>query len=130
MHGYYLDTSAIVKRYLQEQGTEVMDRLLDGTAPDNRFYTSWLSILELTSAILRLANGGQLTLADVVLPAAQWAEEEGTMTNLEGRVIRRRRAFDPPRASAPTWLSFASWPGPWGGKIVSPSPTPRRSSMS
>ncbi len=35
-------------------------------------------------------------LADVVLPAAQWAEEEGTTTNLEGRVLRRRRAFDPP----------------------------------
>ncbi len=35
-------------------------------------------------------------LADVVLPSAQWAEEEGTMTNLEGRVIRRRRACDPP----------------------------------
>ena len=35
-------------------------------------------------------------LADVVLPAAQWAEEEGTMTNLEGRVIMRNRAYDPP----------------------------------
>jgi assimilatory nitrate reductase catalytic subunit len=35
-------------------------------------------------------------LADVVLPSAQWAEEEGTMTNLEGRVIRRRRVFSPP----------------------------------
>ena len=35
-------------------------------------------------------------LADVVLPTAQWAEEEGTMTNLEGRVIRRRRALPPP----------------------------------
>ncbi|HVH10973.1 MAG TPA: molybdopterin oxidoreductase family protein, partial [Gemmatimonadales bacterium] len=35
-------------------------------------------------------------LADVVLPAAQWAEEEGTMTNLEGRVILRRRALAPP----------------------------------
>ncbi len=35
-------------------------------------------------------------LADVVLPTAQWAEEEGTMTNLEGRVILRKRAFDPP----------------------------------
>ncbi len=28
--------------------------------------------------------------AHVVLPVYQWAEEEGTMTNLEGRVIRRR----------------------------------------
>lgn len=35
-------------------------------------------------------------LADVVLPVPQWAEEEGTMTNLEGRVIRRRRALTPP----------------------------------
>lgn len=35
-------------------------------------------------------------LADVVLPVPQWAEEEGTMTSLEGRVIRRRRALAPP----------------------------------
>jgi assimilatory nitrate reductase catalytic subunit len=35
--------------------------------------------------------------ADVVLPSAQWAEEEGTMTNLEGRVILRRRAMPPPK---------------------------------
>ena len=35
-------------------------------------------------------------LADVVLPTAQWAEEDGTTTNLEGRVIRRRRACLPP----------------------------------
>ena len=35
-------------------------------------------------------------LADVVLPSAQWAEEEGTMTNLEGRVIMRKRAYEPP----------------------------------
>ena len=34
--------------------------------------------------------------ADVVLPSAQWAEEEGTVTNLEGRVIYRRRAVEPP----------------------------------
>jgi len=35
-------------------------------------------------------------LADVVLPTAQWAEEGGTMTNLEGRVILRRSAIEPP----------------------------------
>jgi assimilatory nitrate reductase catalytic subunit len=35
-------------------------------------------------------------LADVVLPTTQWAEEEGTMTNLEGRVLLRRRAVAPP----------------------------------
>jgi len=35
-------------------------------------------------------------LADVVLPTTQWAEEEGTMTNLEGRVLRRKCALPPP----------------------------------
>ena len=35
-------------------------------------------------------------LAHVVLPILQWAEEEGTMTNLEGRVILRRKAMEPP----------------------------------
>ena len=35
-------------------------------------------------------------LADVVLPTAQWAEEDGTMTNLEGRVLRRRALREPP----------------------------------
>ena len=35
-------------------------------------------------------------VADVVLPVTQWAEETGTMTNLEGRVILREQAVDPP----------------------------------
>jgi assimilatory nitrate reductase catalytic subunit len=35
-------------------------------------------------------------LADIVLPTAEWAEEEGTMTNVEGRVIRRKMALPPP----------------------------------
>ncbi|MER6667585.1 molybdopterin dinucleotide binding domain-containing protein, partial [Amycolatopsis japonica] len=35
-------------------------------------------------------------MADVVLPVTQWAEEDGTMTNLEGRILLRRKAIDPP----------------------------------
>jgi assimilatory nitrate reductase catalytic subunit len=34
--------------------------------------------------------------ADVVLPVAQWAEEDGTTTDLQGRVLLRRRALAPP----------------------------------
>ncbi|MDX6739960.1 molybdopterin oxidoreductase family protein [Actinocorallia sp. A-T 12471] len=34
--------------------------------------------------------------ADVVLPVARWAEVSGTATNLEGLVLRRRRAVAPP----------------------------------
>ncbi|GAA3681406.1 molybdopterin oxidoreductase family protein [Arthrobacter ginkgonis] len=43
--------------------------------------------------------------ADVVLPVLQWAEEEGTMTNLEGRILRRRRAVTPPPgARSELWI--------------------------
>ncbi|MEU8357462.1 molybdopterin-dependent oxidoreductase [Nonomuraea sp. NPDC048882] len=35
-------------------------------------------------------------LADVVFPVTQWAEEGGTMTNLEGRVLLRQKAVAPP----------------------------------
>ncbi|WP_211881139.1 molybdopterin oxidoreductase family protein [Pseudarthrobacter albicanus] len=43
--------------------------------------------------------------ADLVLPVLQWAEEEGTLTNLEGRVLRRRRALaPPPGARSELWI--------------------------
>lgn len=35
-------------------------------------------------------------LAHVVLPVKQWAEEEGTVTNLEGRVLLRRKTSEAP----------------------------------
>jgi assimilatory nitrate reductase catalytic subunit len=43
--------------------------------------------------------------ADLILPVLQWAEEEGTLTNLEGRVLRRRRALAPPAgARSELWI--------------------------
>ncbi|MBM7649077.1 assimilatory nitrate reductase catalytic subunit [Bacillus ectoiniformans] len=41
--------------------------------------------------------------ADVVLPATTWAEDEGTTTNLEGRVIRIRKVREPLGESQPDW---------------------------
>jgi assimilatory nitrate reductase catalytic subunit len=35
-------------------------------------------------------------LADVVLPGSVWCEDEGTTTNLEGRVVKINQAADPP----------------------------------
>ncbi len=46
-------------------------------------------------------------LADVVLPVTQWAEEEGTMTSLEGRVLRRRRTIAPPAGARSELEVFA-----------------------
>ena len=49
-------------------------------------------------------------LADVVLPTTQWAEEDGTMTNPEGRVLLRRQAVDRPpgvRSDLEIWRGIA-----------------------
>ncbi|KGN34803.1 molybdopterin oxidoreductase [Knoellia sinensis KCTC 19936] len=57
--------------------------------------------------------------ADVVLPVLQWAEEEGTMTSLEGRILRRRKAIDAPtgaRSELWVWRELATRlnaPGTW-----------------
>ncbi|WP_404381628.1 molybdopterin oxidoreductase family protein [Knoellia locipacati] len=57
--------------------------------------------------------------ADVVLPVLQWAEEEGTMTSLEGRVLRRRKALDAPKGARSelwVWRELAGRlgaPGTW-----------------
>jgi len=58
---YYFDTSAILKRYRNELGTDVVDRLFDSPQGDSQFYISFRTILELTSSILRLVKGGQLS---------------------------------------------------------------------
>jgi formate dehydrogenase major subunit/formate dehydrogenase alpha subunit len=42
-------------------------------------------------------------LADVVLPAAAFAETEGTFTNSERRVQRVRKAVEPPGEARPDW---------------------------
>jgi assimilatory nitrate reductase catalytic subunit len=65
------------------------------SAPNARQIAQRLTDLDcLIVADLVLSETAQL--ADVVLPTAQWAEESGTMTNLEGRVLLRRKAVEPP----------------------------------
>ena len=41
--------------------------------------------------------------ADVVLPAAVWCEDEGTTTNLEGRVVKINQATEPPGEARRDW---------------------------
>lgn len=41
--------------------------------------------------------------ADVVLPAVTWSEDEGTTTNLEGRIIKINKAQEPVGESKPDW---------------------------
>ncbi|MEU4032749.1 molybdopterin oxidoreductase family protein [Streptomyces collinus] len=47
-------------------------------------------------AVCDVVRSETAELADVVLPVTQWAEETGTTTSLEGRVLLRRRAVTAP----------------------------------
>ncbi|WP_216217093.1 molybdopterin oxidoreductase family protein [Amycolatopsis aidingensis] len=65
------------------------------SAPSSGNITEKLSALDFL-VVADLVLSETAALADVVLPVTQWAEEDGTMTNLEGRVLLRRKAIDPP----------------------------------
>jgi assimilatory nitrate reductase catalytic subunit len=60
-------------------------------SPDATRVAARLRELELLVVVDAFENETSAA-AHVVLPTTQWAEEEGTTTNLEGRVLLRRRA--------------------------------------
>jgi formate dehydrogenase alpha subunit len=55
-------------------------------------------------------------LADVILPAASFAEKDGTYTNTERRVQRIRRAIEPIGNSRPDWWIIGQIAQRMGGK--------------
>lgn len=55
-------------------------------------------------------------LAHVVLPAASFAEKEGTFTNTERRVQRVRKAIAPPGQARPDWQIVCDLAGKMGAK--------------
>jgi assimilatory nitrate reductase catalytic subunit len=65
------------------------------SAPNAHHVTGRLDALDLL-VVADFVMSETAARADVVLPVTQWAEETGTMTNLEGRVILRRQAVRPP----------------------------------
>lgn len=74
------------------------------SAPDAAQVETGLRALELL-VVCDFFLSETAELADVVLPVLQWAEEDGTVTNLEGRVLRRRKAVDGPSgARSELWI--------------------------
>ncbi|MER5399556.1 molybdopterin oxidoreductase family protein [Streptomyces sp. NPDC002599] len=85
---------------LDAMGTDIRSLLLMGSnpvvsAPRAAHVEERLKSLDFL-AVADVVLSETAALADVVLPVAQWAEETGTTTNLEGRVLLRRRALTPP----------------------------------
>ncbi len=66
------------------------------SAPRATHITQRLESLDLL-VVCDLVLSETAAIADVVLPITEWAEESGTMTNLEGRVILREQAVEPPK---------------------------------
>ncbi|QCW49487.1 molybdopterin oxidoreductase family protein [Nocardioides dongxiaopingii] len=65
------------------------------SAPNATHVTERLAALDLL-VVADIVLSETAAMADVVLPVTQWAEESGTMTNLEGRVVLRQQAVPPP----------------------------------
>ncbi|GAA3541031.1 molybdopterin oxidoreductase family protein [Amycolatopsis ultiminotia] len=65
------------------------------SAPRSQRVQDRLSTLDLL-VVADFVLSETAALADVVFPVTQWAEEDGTLTNLEGRILLRRKALDPP----------------------------------
>ncbi|MFC3689448.1 molybdopterin oxidoreductase family protein [Aquipuribacter hungaricus] len=65
------------------------------SAPRAGHVSDRLAALDLL-VVTDLVMSETAAVADVVLPTTMWAEEDGTMTTLEGRVVRRRKAVDAP----------------------------------
>lgn len=59
MKVYFLDTSALVKRYHRERGSEIIDALF--AEQDRRIVISDLSIIELGSALAKKVREGEIT---------------------------------------------------------------------
>ena len=62
MPRYFLDSSALVKRYHQESGTPIVESLFAGQG--NRLFISRLALVEVHSSFARLVREGVLTAAD------------------------------------------------------------------
>jgi len=77
------------------RGLLVMGSNLVVSAPDAAALQARLAKLDLL-VVSDIFLSDTAALADVVLPVAEWAEHEGTMTNLEGRLLHRRPARRPP----------------------------------
>lgn len=54
------------------------------------------------------ASSETVPYADVVLPACQWGERAGTMTNSERLVVRSDRFLEPPGEARPDWWIVAA----------------------
>lgn len=73
--------------------------------PDARLVESGLRLAELVVVQDISKDSSAIPFADVILPAAGWAEKQGTMTNSDRRITYLPKIIEPPgEAKADTWI--------------------------
>jgi assimilatory nitrate reductase catalytic subunit len=70
--------------------------------PDQNFIRAALERLE-HFTVIDFFLSETARYADIVLPGSLMEEDEGTTTNVEGRVIHHRKAVDPPHGAREDW---------------------------
>lgn len=92
MATFYLDASALLKRYRTERGTDVLNEIFDRYLPDDTLVTSHLTLLELEASLSR-ALRARLLPQDVYDALMRHLSSEAgivfALSPLNGQTIRR-----------------------------------------
>ena len=113
---YYLDSSALVKRYAAESGSDKVAALIEG---EHKIAVSWLAIPETLSAVARRAKGGSISADDLAAIRSQFNQDmqrflivEVSGTPVDGiEILIARHALrgaDSIHLSAALWLGKAT----------------------
>ena len=71
---YFLDSSALVKRYINETGSHWVCNLFDPSL-GNQFFIAAISGVEIVSAITRRAKNGSINFADAIATCNQFKQD-------------------------------------------------------
>lgn len=72
---FYLDTSALVKRYKTEEGSDIIDYLYDNLPREHSLTISFLTVLEFVSAIRRLLKPNIISQEDFEMIISTFSQE-------------------------------------------------------
>lgn len=94
--GHAIESGRVHALYLMGENIVLTD-------PDSNHLRRTLTQLDFT-VVQEIFLTETAAYADVILPAAAWAEKEGTFTNTERRVQRFNQALPPLGESRPDWM--------------------------
>jgi uncharacterized protein len=86
---YFLDSSALVKRYISETGSIWISGLFDA-ALGHRFFVAGITGVEVVAAVTRRARGGSISSADAAATYEQFRRDfqaEYQVLDITGRII-------------------------------------------